>query len=212
VGHEEILILFQISTCTGFSAMEQANTKHHSGYAATGCVLCLCARHECIQPNRVSDLQVGERYVHFNDTEGNTMLNVCRYANTDYMLASVLKHHDDQLTKVLSYDICCQYHINLPTRLSKLPASLAVGFEHSLWKFAIPKLHIAGHRYYCQITFSFTFMLGGGNTDGEGVERHWASLGPIGSSTREMGPGNRHDTIDDHLGNWNSKKNLGLGT
>jgi hypothetical protein len=48
-------------------------------------------------------------------------------------------------------------------------------------------------------------------TDGEGVERHWANLGPLGTSTREMGPGHRRDTIDDHLDHWNWLKMISLG-
>ncbi|EEB94842.1 hypothetical protein MPER_06281 [Moniliophthora perniciosa FA553] len=54
-------------------------------------------------------------------------------------------------------------------------------------------------------------MPGASQTDGEGVERHWASLGPIATSTREMGPGHRQDTIDDHLGGWNWTKISQMG-
>ena len=51
----------QISTCTGFAAMVQANSKFNRGYAATGCGLVLCSRHGFILPNGVGDLQKGER-------------------------------------------------------------------------------------------------------------------------------------------------------
>ena len=36
-------------------------------------------------------------------------------------------------------------------------------------------------------------------------------MGPIATSTWEMGPGSRHDTLDDHLGHWNWNKLIGLG-
>ncbi|KAL0562504.1 hypothetical protein V5O48_019583, partial [Marasmius crinis-equi] len=39
----------------------------------------------------------------------------------------------------------------------------------------------------------------------------WASLGPIGTNTKEMGPGHRRDTIDDHVGYWGFLKILALG-
>ncbi|KAL0575644.1 hypothetical protein V5O48_006329 [Marasmius crinis-equi] len=54
-------------------------------------------------------------------------------------------------------------------------------------------------------------MVGAGTTDSKGIERQWASLGPIGTSTREMGPGNRRDTIDDHVSSWNWRKVIRLG-
>ncbi|EEC00016.1 hypothetical protein MPER_00146, partial [Moniliophthora perniciosa FA553] len=55
------------------------------------------------------------------------------------------------------------------------------------------------------------YAVGVGRTDGEGVERNWAGQGPIATSTTEMGPGSRHDTLDDHWGHWNWKKLTGLG-
>jgi len=73
------------------------------------------------------------------------------------------------------------------------------------------KLHIRGHNIACQEVFSFHFLAGTGQTNGEGIERHWASLGPIATSTVEMGPGHRRDTIDDHLNSWNWRKVIGLG-
>ena len=51
----------QMSTCTGLSAVDHANTKFHKGYAATGVGAVVCARHEFMLANGVGDLQVGER-------------------------------------------------------------------------------------------------------------------------------------------------------
>lgn len=76
----------------------------------------------------------------------------------------------------------------------------------------VPKLHIRGHELVCQQAFALHFLPGAGQTDGEGIERHWASLGPIATSTVEMGPGHRRDTIDDHLSSSNWVKIIGLGT
>lgn len=50
-----------------------------------------------------------------------------------------------------------------------------------------------------------------GMTDAEGIERQWANLGPVATTTREMGPGYRHDTLDDHMANWNWQKIVRLG-
>ncbi|KAJ3816542.1 hypothetical protein F5880DRAFT_1626477 [Lentinula raphanica] len=163
-------------------------------YATTGVGLGVCARHEFIQRNGVVDLQKGERY-----------------ANMDYAFGSFLRHHDPALTKVVSYDIACQWHKNLMRRVKILPS--LVSWDLSLYKifFAIPKLHIHGHQLSCQLHFSLNWLWGAGRMDGEGVERPWAHLGPIALSTRDMGPGSRHGTMNDHFGHWNWVKLIGLG-
>ena len=51
----------QISTCTGLAAIDHVNVKFHKGYAATGVVAVICARHEFWLPNGTGDTQVGER-------------------------------------------------------------------------------------------------------------------------------------------------------
>ena len=42
-------------------------------------------------------------------------------------------------------------------------------------------------------------------------ERGWSDLNGLAYSTREMGPGARQDTIEDHLGDWNWKKIIAMG-
>ncbi|EEB98408.1 hypothetical protein MPER_02086, partial [Moniliophthora perniciosa FA553] len=76
--------------------------------------------------------------------------------------------------------------------------------------FVVPKLHIYGHTMQCQLSYSLNLTPGVGRTDGEGIERNWAGQGPIATSTMEMGPGSRHDTLDDHWAHWNWRKLLGL--
>ena len=48
-------------------------------------------------------------------------------------------------------------------------------------------------------------------TDGENIERGWAWMNPASLSTREMGPGARHDTLDDQWGYWNWRILVQLG-
>ncbi|KAJ7499522.1 hypothetical protein FB451DRAFT_1014317 [Mycena latifolia] len=62
-------------------------------------------------------------------------------------------------------------------------------------------MHIHSHTIACQILFSLNFLVGAGQTDGEGIER--PNIGGVATSTREQGPGFRHDTLDDHWGYWN---------
>ncbi|KAL0572707.1 hypothetical protein V5O48_009258 [Marasmius crinis-equi] len=149
------------SSCPGLMAIDQANTKFAKGYAQTGVILCLCSRHEMIEPNGTVDTSKGEK--HF------------------------------------------------ATRMKELPEQVRLDIDPEKWQFVVPKLHITGHNRECQENFAFHLLVGSGQTDGEGVERHWASIGPIATSTREMGPGHRRDTIDDHLSFWNWTKIIALG-
>ncbi|KIK74265.1 hypothetical protein PAXRUDRAFT_29183 [Paxillus rubicundulus Ve08.2h10] len=60
--------------------------------------------------------------------------------------------------------------------------------------------------HQCQTTFSFNFLPGIGRTDGKAPECGWANINPTALSTKEMRPGARRDTLDDHFGHWNWKK------
>ncbi|KAL1698878.1 hypothetical protein EV121DRAFT_296717 [Schizophyllum commune] len=190
VGHQDEVT----SSCSGLSALEHANTKYSKGYAETGKGIGVCARHEFVQPNGVVPLQVGERY-----------------ANMDYVLASLLKFHSPLLKVVLSYDIACQFSRNLVERIKKLPPLLRFEAVARTMRFVVPKLHILGHQLACQLLFNIAYLFGGARTDGEGVERGWAHLGPLGVSLRQMGPGSAADTLEDHSGHYNWQKILGIG-
>jgi hypothetical protein len=48
-------------------------------------------------------------------------------------------------------------------------------------------------------------------TDGKEIERNWAEINQVANSTKEMGPGFRHNTLDDHFGNRNWQKYKGFG-
>jgi hypothetical protein len=78
-------------------------------------------------------------------------------------------------------------------------------------KFVIPKFHIYGHGPKCQTKFSLNFLKFSARTNGEEPERWWAHINPVSMSTREMGQGSRHDTIDDHTAAWNWRKITNLG-
>ncbi|KAK7026742.1 hypothetical protein VNI00_015515 [Paramarasmius palmivorus] len=184
----------ETNDCSSLAAVKQANTKFNRGYATTGCLLCMCSRHELCEPNGVVDLNRGEKF----------MLG-------DYAVGASQKLSSPLLKRVLSYDIACQYCKKFFDRMRLLPNEAAMEVSESKWSFVIPKLHIRGHERPCQETFALHLHPGAGQTDGEGIERLWAEVGPVGVSTREMGPGHRRDTIDDHQGARNWRKICGLG-
>jgi hypothetical protein len=102
----------QISTCSGLTALDYANTKFSQDYSTMGVGMVVCAHYKFIQPNGVGDLQKGEQcvakhlYVFFFFAPDKLYI---RYANMDYIFTSVLHHHDPLLPKIISYNIVCQW-------------------------------------------------------------------------------------------------------
>jgi Kyakuja-Dileera-Zisupton transposase len=78
--------------------------------------------------------------------------------------------------------------------------------------FLIPKFHLPAHIMACQTVFSFNFNRHVGRTDGEAPERGWSQINAAATSTAEMGPGHRRDTLDDHFGDINWRKTTLMGT
>ncbi|KAF8194573.1 hypothetical protein BJ912DRAFT_1030927 [Pholiota molesta] len=160
-----------------------------------GAGTCDCTRHDMKRPCSVGDLQKGERYV-----------------NMDYLFFSSFKNLE--LVEVtVSYDIACQWSIHLWERMNSYPSWMHVDhMNRTTYQFLIPKFHLPAHTRPCQTKFSFNFNKNVGRTDGEGVERGWARINPLAPSTREMGPGSRRDTLDDHFGDQNWYKTTKMAT
>lgn len=133
-----------------------------------------------------------------------------RYTNMDFLFFSTL-HGRGVNTLNISYDIACQWHKNLWERMSAMPSELHLNHSAKFVRFFVPKFHLPAHVLKCQTMFSFNFSKNVGRTDGEAPERGWSNINPVASSTKEMGPGSRRDTLDDHFGDWNWKKVIGLG-
>ncbi|KAF7303364.1 CxC2 domain-containing protein [Mycena indigotica] len=114
---------------------------------------------------------------------------------------------------IVSYDIVCQWSKNIWFRLAKYKSELqdAARGSRRRYVFLIPKFHLPAHIERCNIDYSFDLTPNVGRTDGEAPERGWANVNPLAASTKEMGPGSRRDTIDDHFNDWNHKKILGMG-
>ncbi|KAG1907619.1 uncharacterized protein F5891DRAFT_1124520 [Suillus fuscotomentosus] len=117
------------------------------------------------------------------------------------------------LTVVISYDIACQWKLNLMKRMNELPEHLRMPAAVTLvaFMFGIPKFHCPAHEEKCAIPHSLNLMPGIGRTDGEGIEHNWAEMNRVANSTKEMGAGYRHDVLDDHFGHHNWRKYAGLG-
>lgn len=116
------------------------------------------------------------------------------------------------LSFVFSYDIVCQWSRKLEMRMGQLPQCMRIGIEQlRKAKFVLPKFHIYNHGIKCQLNYSLNFLKWSARTNGEDPERWWAHINPVSMSTREMGAGARHDTIDDHAAAWNWRKIVKFG-
>lgn len=189
--------------------MNSADTRNTQGLAVTGIGTVDCARHDMKRPNGVGDLQKGERYVDAAATF--QVLIKFRYLNMDYFFYSSLANTAIKMI-VVSYDIACQWSCNFQKRMSScFPQSWAINQSAVDIRFLVPKFHLPAHIAKCHQDYSFNYTRGVGRTDGEAPERGWSNLNDLAYSTREMGPGSRQDTIEDHLGDRNWMKVVGMG-
>ncbi|KAJ6489330.1 hypothetical protein C8R47DRAFT_1215677 [Mycena vitilis] len=79
-------------------------------------------------------------------------------------------------------------------------------------QFALPVWHAVAHETACRTQNSLSFATGVGRTDGEGIERTWSILNPLGFATKEMGEGARHDALENKIDHINFEKNVKQGT
>ena len=75
-------------------------------------------------------------------------------------------------------------------------------------QFGLPVWHASAHEENCQVANLLRLQPGMAHTDGEGVERGWSRINGMSSSTKEMGQGAHHDTLDDHFGYHNWQRNI----
>ena len=197
-----------MSTCSGLAALDHANSKHTKGYATSG-IVCTTCRHEFVLPEGAGPLQKGERLV-FNS------MFICKlnpvassYANTDYVVARSTSHNPET-KKIASYDIMCQWSVNLQKRLKDLPIENAEHLDRQIVARVVPKFHLAAHKESCRINYSLNYEPGAGRSDMEGPERTWFGL-QGGGSTKDQGPGYWSDAMDDKFGHWNWSKLVRLG-
>ncbi|KAF8069148.1 hypothetical protein FPV67DRAFT_1448949 [Lyophyllum atratum] len=181
------------SNCSRHDAVNLSNAKPGQSHAATGVGTIECARHNMKRPNAVGDLQFGERY-----------------CNMDYLFYRSLFTSKVKFIYV-SYDIACQWSINLQHRMFKMDHEFFMYNGRTFVKFLVPKFHLPAHVSGCCNRFSFNLTIGVGRTDGEAPERGWAEVNPLAASTKEMGPGSRRDTLDAHFGDYNWRKVVGMG-
>ncbi|KAJ7042742.1 hypothetical protein C8F04DRAFT_1251560 [Mycena alexandri] len=182
----------EISSCAGFQAMFLANMKQVKGLRTTGVGGVTCSRHNMWCPNGIGDLHVGERF-----------------CNLDFLLLPALLWFALWYV-VVSYDIACQYGTHFWERMQQLPESMRLKIaEENLW-WKVPNFHLPPHKWPCHSPYSFHYMYGAGMSHAEGVEQNWSFSNGVAASTKLMGPGSRHATLEDIFGFHNYDRQLAM--
>lgn len=121
----------------------------------------------------------------------------------DYILFCTLRLAQILLL-FLSYDIMCQWIVNLWSRIPSLPEAIRPKFPPEALVGKIPQFHLKAHGRKCYSRYLLRFTRGVGRVEGEAPERGWSTLGRAATQTKEMGPGARHNVLDDICGfsNW----------
>ncbi|KAG2087448.1 uncharacterized protein F5147DRAFT_748526 [Suillus discolor] len=199
-GWENAPSEIMMSSCSSHNVVNLTDTRVSRGLAATGAGTIDCARHNFNMPCSVSDLQKGEQCVtvHFLVI----LLLTAQYS---------MRSSSDIVALNISYNITCQWSKHIWTRMSTFPHQYHIKHHEKSIVFLILKFHLPAHIAKCQTSFSFNLIKGVGRTDGEAPERRWVDINPIATSTHEMGPSSRCDTLDDHFNDWNWKKICAMG-
>ena len=184
--------------------------KQSKDFSVSGVGAIVC-RHGLVRKNGVVDLQKGERWVFPLLFGANKLLTIhSRFINMDYIFLSTVKCETVNIVKI-SYDIACRWSIKLRQRMKNYSEELRFPENKFRLEYFIPKFHLPAHGSSCHTKYSFNYRPGVGRTHGENIESGWAHTNPAAISTREMGAGTRHSTLDGHWGGWNWRKIIGFG-
>lgn len=78
------------------------------------------------------------------------------YTNTDYVVVRSLSHNPE-MKKVASYDIICQWSVNLWNHLKDFPLDNVERLDTQIVAHLVPKFHLAAHKQECCINFSLNY-------------------------------------------------------
>ncbi|KIO18474.1 hypothetical protein M407DRAFT_31873 [Tulasnella calospora MUT 4182] len=162
-------------------------------------IFCVSCRHIFVCPNGVVDLHKGEKY---------------RYADVCFAGPLNRSYHQGLRYFVITYDIACKYGINFKSRCCDRTCNFVLiptGPNDDInIIFCVNKFHQESHDDDCAAKNALDYTKYVGRTCGEGVETIWAKMNWLRYSTREMGAGNRIETLSEHFNDWNWQKKLGI--
>ncbi|KAJ7825880.1 hypothetical protein B0H14DRAFT_2368607, partial [Mycena olivaceomarginata] len=133
-----------VSSCIAFADLLQKETRMTTGLCCFSVGGCVCARHGVVRPQGLGDLPAGMVKVF----KKHRLPSDRAYANMDYILLSALIGVT-VLALAISYDIACQWKINLAPRAKKIEETTT-----TIFLGPCPSLPIAfGGPYTHQLVF-----------------------------------------------------------
>ncbi|KAJ7016505.1 hypothetical protein C8F04DRAFT_981397, partial [Mycena alexandri] len=131
------------------------------------------------------------------------------YAQREHLRHNNSPPHAPESTMptVFSYDSWCSFVVNMVKRaMDQFPEEKWLHTLLNEVEGQIPADHINGHGVDCQAVWQAVYFACRAHFHGETAEVLWAFLNPLGSSTRQMTGGARHDIINFVIDAWNSGK------
>ena len=104
-----------------------------------------------------------------------------RYCNMDYLFYQTFKG-TLVLMFIISYNITCQWSINLYELMFALDHEFFLFNDTHYVQFLIPKFHLPAHVEQCCLNLSFNYMKNVGHTDSESPECGWVKLNVLALS------------------------------
>ncbi|KAJ7807726.1 hypothetical protein B0H13DRAFT_1669073 [Mycena leptocephala] len=188
--------------CNYLKVVNKQDKKKFKNMAITGTVNCQCSHVFILS------------CVHLPHAE--------RFANSDYALSMALRNHKptddfmfklkfevDDVDEAATYDIACEYVVNLERRFATYFPDQLDSIKKMRW--GVPALHVQGHQDSCTYLFGTAYMECIGNFHGETAEHYWPEANQLGPHVRQMNLGHRQDTMNNHHGDWNYKKTMKIG-
>ncbi|KAJ7460424.1 hypothetical protein B0H11DRAFT_1924017 [Mycena galericulata] len=116
----------------------------------------------------------------------------------------------DDVDEAATYDIACEYVINLEKRFETYFPDQLASIKKMRW--GVPALHVQGHQDSCTYLFGTGYMECIGHFHGETAEHYWPEANQLGPHIRQMNLGHRQDTMINHHGDWNYKKTMKIAS
>ncbi|KAK0477410.1 hypothetical protein IW261DRAFT_1551980 [Armillaria novae-zelandiae] len=127
----------------------------------------------------------------------------------DYGYLSAVRRFSGIPRIMTTYDIACQWSINLEDRIKVYGPDMAPPLCNML--YLVLKFHLPGHIKACQKKYCMSFHIHVGNNDSEAPEWSWAISNGVAALTWEMSPGHQHEKLDQHFSDVNWQKNISMG-
>ncbi|KAI0027460.1 hypothetical protein K488DRAFT_61527 [Vararia minispora EC-137] len=194
--------------CDYLRAVQKQKLHKFKGQEVTGTVNSQC-RHVFVLGS--ADMHGGESHKNSDYTLAMAINMYLGNLQRDENATETASEHPPAcvVDRIRSYDLACISSVHLVKRFSDHFPHLVDQIKMIRW--AVPAVHVANHKERCQYEFSTAYLEQFGHFFGETCEVIWAEMNQLGPMICQMNAGRRHDTLNDHFGDWNWKKTIKMG-